>query len=547
MRQQLRFAFANHYTVVQELIQNARRAGATRVCIDHDQTTGTLTVDDDGAGIEDFQTLLTFAASGWSAEVATSERPYGMGFMAAIYAASQVEITSRGKRLVFDTDRLLADEAFRLEATGRFEPGARIILSGVKLDTPAHTMQLIAHGYPIPLIFNGLELQRPDAVDAGGFSRCAVGHTRINDRYNSGSVRAYLQGFKVYERAGWHTEDVVHLDGALFRGKFPDRDRVIDESAMLAAVDAAVKSLYEDKLTRLKATLPAEDFCRQALHLARSLHRLDVFNDIELIPRAWLAPLTELPHSTLDGENLTVDAPDGAVTRAELEASRSLIADIWSNGTFEPLDYDDNEDGAPQRLWTLAYASRTPLLMVDLHADHWVYRLPALDDSTPVDVEGDALATGRVTSNRTHWIGHTALRLCGGTRLRSGSIAADIHDPFATRFDGELTIVVPCTRADDGTIVPTYVSRDTLRQCCSYIDDQEQMDETALDVDEREVNQAIRLLLTKTPRDHLEHLLREALRDYGDELKRFASMTLIVDAAGFVKVQDMVESPATAV
>ena len=70
------------------------------------------------------------------------------------------------------------------------------------------------------------------------------------------------------------------------------------------------------------------------------------------------------------------------------------------------------------------------------------------------------------------------------------------------------------------------------------------MDETALDVDEREVNQAIRLLLAKTPREHLEHLLREALRDYVDELKQFASMTLTVDAAGVVKVQDMVASPA---
>jgi len=72
MRQQLRFAFANHYTVVQELIQNARRAGASRVRIDHDESTGTLVVDDDGAGIEDFQTLLTFAASGWSTELAES-------------------------------------------------------------------------------------------------------------------------------------------------------------------------------------------------------------------------------------------------------------------------------------------------------------------------------------------------------------------------------------------------------------------------------------------------------------------------------------------
>ena len=74
LRRQLRFAFAHAFAVLQELIQNARRAGATHVRIDYDDATRMLTVADDGCGIADFQTLLTFAASGWGDEVAAAEQ-----------------------------------------------------------------------------------------------------------------------------------------------------------------------------------------------------------------------------------------------------------------------------------------------------------------------------------------------------------------------------------------------------------------------------------------------------------------------------------------
>lgn len=77
LRQSLRFAFANHDTVVQELIQNARRAGASKVIVNYSAETQELFIVDDGCGIDDFSKLMTIGVSGWSQSVAQAEKPYG--------------------------------------------------------------------------------------------------------------------------------------------------------------------------------------------------------------------------------------------------------------------------------------------------------------------------------------------------------------------------------------------------------------------------------------------------------------------------------------
>lgn len=46
-----RYAFTDKFTLISELMQNARRAGARRVEITYDEASRVLRVDDDGCGI----------------------------------------------------------------------------------------------------------------------------------------------------------------------------------------------------------------------------------------------------------------------------------------------------------------------------------------------------------------------------------------------------------------------------------------------------------------------------------------------------------------
>ena len=66
-------------TVLQELFQNARRAGATQIVVTQ-KDRNTVTIADDGCGITNPQSLLDFGQSDW--EDLNHEHPAGMGFFA---------------------------------------------------------------------------------------------------------------------------------------------------------------------------------------------------------------------------------------------------------------------------------------------------------------------------------------------------------------------------------------------------------------------------------------------------------------------------------
>ena len=164
----LRNAFTHTDTVLAELMQNARRAGATSVAFQCDEMTRTLSVVDNGRGLEDPQAMFSIGESGWDTEMMTDEHPYGMGFMAAIYAAERVVIQSRGRRIDIATCDLLDFQDIVVEADvdGQAQ-GARITLQGWTLDDRQTKASLAnyARGFSIPVLCNGEPLPRPDALD----------------------------------------------------------------------------------------------------------------------------------------------------------------------------------------------------------------------------------------------------------------------------------------------------------------------------------------------------------------------------------------------
>ncbi|EGQ61188.1 hypothetical protein GGI1_05061, partial [Acidithiobacillus sp. GGI-221] len=80
----LKMAFATGTTWVTELLQNARRAGATKIHIALQPEQKEFTIWDDGQGIKDMQNLFSIAESGWDEPIITEEKPYGMGFLSCL-------------------------------------------------------------------------------------------------------------------------------------------------------------------------------------------------------------------------------------------------------------------------------------------------------------------------------------------------------------------------------------------------------------------------------------------------------------------------------
>ncbi|NMC14832.1 MAG: ATP-binding protein, partial [Chloroflexi bacterium] len=79
-----------------ELLQNARRAGATEVRITNKNNL--VTVEDNGSGIQDFQKLLDLGSSGWNEKIESGEDPAGVGLFSL--APRQVTIISENSKLV---------------------------------------------------------------------------------------------------------------------------------------------------------------------------------------------------------------------------------------------------------------------------------------------------------------------------------------------------------------------------------------------------------------------------------------------------------------
>jgi len=110
-----RFAFSNRFTLISELLQNARRAGATCIEIHHDAAARLLSVHDNGRGLDDFQKLLSLHESGWDESTCVEEQPFGVGFSKSLYAATRCVVTSGRQRVDIDTAAALSKTWIEVE------------------------------------------------------------------------------------------------------------------------------------------------------------------------------------------------------------------------------------------------------------------------------------------------------------------------------------------------------------------------------------------------------------------------------------------------
>ncbi|MCF6252739.1 MAG: ATP-binding protein [Methylococcaceae bacterium] len=327
----LRHAFTRRSNVISELMQNARRAGATeiRFTIKDDY----LTIDDDGVGIDDFSNLLTVASSGWDAETIQKESPFGLGFLAALYACKTINIQSNGILLEASTQKILDQEMISLSHS-LIRKGTSISLLDIdyKLDKLQADIESLSVGFPISIFINSREVLRPHAEDslvgentAMGFMHMTGIHTDVfkPNMY----TKVYLQGLPIryngdhlpgrgdhfltpFGHPGSSSEcNVVHLDSEQFIARVPDRDVLIDSTLCEQQIVDCVAELFWNCFVTEKKQLSAEDFMKKRWDLAHSMgHRRSkfnyksLFNDIPFVPGKIFNLVYDYPFVLRDDE-----------------------------------------------------------------------------------------------------------------------------------------------------------------------------------------------------------------------------------------------------
>jgi len=484
----LRFAFPNRYSVVAELLQNARRAGASFVALSYVPKAKRLVVRDDGCGIVDLQQLLTLGESGWSEAVRRAEHPFGLGFLQSLYAADRCSIESNGQRVQFDTRAALAGATVGVERAIDAR-GTTVTLEEVVLPHLDREIVRTTRGFPIPVHYNGVTLRRPHAPDALAYVTTSIGQVHLaglDDGAVTRETAVYLQGLMIEGPMLLGSPcNIVHLDPVAFRARLPDRDRLIEHESQLDRVDKVLATQWRDRLIAAKQVATPEVFVERAFRAAMLWGHLDLFNDVPLLPEGVLQRVAGYPRRSEDGGTEFLMPFRRALARSEVECGRLRLA------ALSPFD-----DETAAR-WM--YARERGFLVFDgwaLAPEHWAYPYVRILDEEPISVE--AVNPGPRTSFIGRRIEATVLA-CEAVEIRVGNDRVVIRDDAVYR-PGDNTILVP-----EGESLGQAV-----RQVSSYVDANGDWCEADERADTAALAEAIALLRSTNPAGAFLRLIAEA-------------------------------------
>ena len=150
-----------------ETLQNARRAGATRVRVglaDNPDGPLAVTVADDGTGIADPAVLLSFGENGWNDELVRREDAAGMGFLSlarrgcAVSSRPRARDGSPGWWVELGPEHFLgeAEAAVRPSDDAPLPHGTAVTFPAAEsetADTIRRALESAARHYPLPVLF----------------------------------------------------------------------------------------------------------------------------------------------------------------------------------------------------------------------------------------------------------------------------------------------------------------------------------------------------------------------------------------------------------
>jgi len=267
-----------------ELLQNARRAGAIAVNItieaaEANASPCTVTIQDDGGGIENFQSLVTLGKSDWSAATETREDPAGMGFFSL--CRSEVEIHSGTQRVRISPSVFLGKSEAQVERAP-FVRGTRIrfarestkpaLLAALGRVSEFCPLEVRIDGQPLPrhdFLEGALYREMIDGIEVGfatGFAwrwnyyrddNWNFYGARIREpfRYFTGLLDAAKAGSELNIHARFNVLQTAHV-----KLQLPDRRAIIQDEFFREFVRKAHAAAYRFFQTQASHALPFQDW-----------------------------------------------------------------------------------------------------------------------------------------------------------------------------------------------------------------------------------------------------------------------------------------------
>lgn len=324
----MRHMFSTSFSVLGELMQNSRRAGASRIDLEVDVEKRSLAIVDNGRGISDFRLVIAMCESGWDEQTMLTDKPFGMGLFSVFFAAKYVVFRSGGKTLTVSLD----DVINKRELSVKEDPHAAQVATGTRIELMEldgvflrdHTgaycaaskhgshavfreIEKRALGFPIPVAINGVECERPHAQSALQGVETTVGFVSLQGVTHGGGAipqtgkrQCYLQGLPIGANHRYSEPIVVHLDPTQFVALMPDRADLFDAAEQNRKIDQALKAMVSNHLAVQKASMPSMEFARSHWDNCDRHGSLALMNDIPWVPERVLKSVDQVKKNPED-------------------------------------------------------------------------------------------------------------------------------------------------------------------------------------------------------------------------------------------------------
>ncbi|MCQ4633947.1 hypothetical protein GB927_028200 [Shinella sp. CPCC 100929] len=247
--------------ILNELLQNARRAGAAKVLIDQieDPRLGpAIRIADDGAGLDDPRSLFSLGKSEWSKALSQSEDAAGMGFFSLANRGAKIVAGQKGTdqtwAIAATPDAFHGKEPVTVDAGPEGHHGLTVIFPEKKGEHFAGAVRRAARFFPIPVIFNGEEMPSSDFLDGADHTEEWQGirigvFGRDLSRYHDENVNFHGVTLKIplpELQQSWHRSYFARIDVvdcAHLKLVLPARKDVVRD-AMYAALMKEITRLY---------------------------------------------------------------------------------------------------------------------------------------------------------------------------------------------------------------------------------------------------------------------------------------------------------------
>ncbi len=107
--------FKDKLSFLDEDIQNAQRAKATRVDVAVDYSNKVVTIENNGKTLNNPQALFSIAESEWDEDITKTESPFGMGFFSNITVSDYIEVFTGNKHIIFDVKNMIQNNLTEIE------------------------------------------------------------------------------------------------------------------------------------------------------------------------------------------------------------------------------------------------------------------------------------------------------------------------------------------------------------------------------------------------------------------------------------------------